>query len=135
MKREIKEKLPQWYKDLSGKDVIITGDIDSLMGYYFLKQKFGCNIRGFYDFKATYFTSDNRRNLFGIDLDSLKNKTFGNHLTHFYKNSNAINLNNILKLKYYQKYPLSTTILILSLYDFDIESFTDEQLKVLLFCF
>lgn len=134
MKKEIIEKLPQWHKEInSDNGVILTGDIDSLIGYYYLHKKFGCHVEGFYNFKEVYFNTNNRNNLIGIDMDTIpESRVFGNHLTYFYKNENAINLNNIFNLKYYQKYPFSTTLLILSLYDFDLENFTDEQLKILL---
>lgn len=135
MKQAIKERLPSWYRDLSNHAAILTGDIDSLMGYHFIRKLFGCNIAGFFTFKQYYESKEievNNKLLFGIDLSILQGKTFDNHLTHFHKNDYAINLNNQYCNKYYQKFPFSTTLLILSLYDFDLESFTDEQLKILL---
>lgn len=133
MKKELKGKLPNWYKDIDGTDIILTGDIDSLMGYYLLKRKFNVEVGGFYDFNRIYRVNDDFENCIGIDMDTVSGYTIGNHITHFYKNKDAINLNNYCKIdKYYKKYSLSTAILICSLYDFDLESMTDEQLKILL---
>lgn len=136
MNKDIKQNLPEWYKNLNKYSAILTGDSDSLMGYHFIKSKFpDIKVVGFFTFKSYYETKEikfDRKQLFGIDLDILQGKTFGNHLTHFYKNKDAINLNNQYCNKYYKKFPFSTTLLILSLYDFDLESFTDEQLKILL---
>lgn len=133
MNIEIRDKLSPWYKNLDGKNSILTGDFDSLFGHHLIKKKFDIDVKGFYNFKSIYFTDGDRKNTFGIDMDTMGGKTFGNHLTHFYKNTNAINLNNYVgNIKYYQKYPFSTVMLILSLYDFDMESMTDEQLKIIL---
>ena len=133
MNNEIRKRLPQFYKNLNGKTAIITNDIDSLMSFYFLKQKFDTiYINGFYNFNALYLSIPSQKDMFGIDLDSLELPTFSNHITHFYRNDSAVNLNNIFDIKYHQKFPLSTTMLILSLYDFDLESFSDEQLKIIL---
>lgn len=133
MKQEIREKLPTWYNDLNGQEAILTNDFDSLMGYNLIKKVFpDIQVRGFYDFNSYYRTNNKCNKTFGIDLDTLQGRCFGNHITHFYKNPDAINLNNIFKIKYYQKYPLSTAMLICSLYNIDIEKWTDEQLKVLL---
>lgn len=132
MKQEIKDKLPQWYNDLNELDAVITNDIDSLLGYYFIKKKFpNVGVKGFYNFNE-YYNTGSKKKAFGVDLDVIRGRTFGNHITHFYKNPDAINLNNLYNIKYYQKYPLNTVLLILSLYDFDLESFTDEQLKIIL---
>ncbi len=133
MQKELKERLPQWYEEIGNTDkIILTNDADALLSYYYLNKKFGCNAGGFYTFNGIYFCTDDRQNLIGVDADFMQGRTFGNHLTLFHKNKNAVNLNNIYKLKYYQKYPFSTVLLILSLYDFDLQSFTDEQLKVIL---
>lgn len=133
MKSVFKNKLPKWYKNINLNDkIVITNDIDALLSHHFLHKKFKCEIGGFYDFNNLYFTDCKDKNFIGVDLDCLKGRTFGNHFTYFYKNEDAINLNNCYKLKYHQKYPLNTVLLILSLYDFDIETMTDEQLAILL---
>ena len=129
---EITARLPQWYSNLDNKSAIITGDIDSLMGYYMLRQRFDIYINGFYDFNALYLADTNEKDMFGVDLDSLHIPSFGNHITHFHKNYNAVNLNNIFDIKYHQKFPFSTTLLVLALYGFGLESFSDEQLKIVL---
>ncbi len=133
MKREIKEKLPQWYNEINPKrdKLMLTNDIDSLFGCWLLKQLFGIEIKSFYDFRSIYFADGIRKGFIGVDLDSCQGRTFGNHIT-YYKNPEAINLNNIFDIKYYQKYPFNTVILISWLYNIDIKKWTDEQLQVLL---
>lgn len=134
MKLEIKEKLPSWYQDINSDDtIILTDDIDALLSYYFLNKKFNVEVAGFYNFKSIYFNNKRNKSMIGVDMETIKGRIFGNHLTNFYKNEDAINLNNYCNVdKYYKKYSLSTTILICSLYDIDLESMTDEQLKILL---
>ncbi len=134
MNIKIRERLPDWYLKINPeKDkLMLTNDIDSLMGCSILRQLFDMEIKSFYDFKSIYFADGiERKGFIGIDLDTCKGRTFGNHLT-YYPNANAINLNNVFNLKYYQKYPFSTTMLICWLYNIDIEKWTDEQLQVLL---
>ncbi len=108
MNIKIRERLPDWYLKINPeKDkLMLTNDIDSLMGCSILRQLFDMEIKSFYDFKSIYFA------------DGIERK--------------AINLNNIFDIKYYQKYPFNTVILISWLYNIDIEKWTDEQLQVLL---
>lgn len=132
MKQELREKLPTWYKDLEDCKLVLTNDLDSLLGCYLLNKYFGCEIKSFYDFNSIYFAKDTeKKNFIGVDLDTIKGKTIGNHMV-WYKNEDSINLNNHINVKYYKKYPFNTVMLILSLYDIDITQWTDEQLKVLL---
>lgn len=135
MEDKTKEMLPDWYKNLNEYNAIITNDIDSLLSYYLIKKVFpDVKISGFYNFTSYYHvTNSSEKKLFGIDMDTIKGRTFGNHITYFHKNEDAINLNNIYNIeKYHAKYPLSTALLIFSLYNFNLEDFTDEQLQVLL---
>ncbi|MDI9475566.1 MAG: hypothetical protein QM295_01875 [Bacillota bacterium] len=132
-----KGRLPNWYEDLYNYDVVITNDIDSLMSFYFIQKQFLFpQIAGFYNFNFYYHATDiktDKKKLFGVDMDLIKGRTFGNHITYFFKNKDAINLNNTYNIeKYHEKYPFSTTMLILAIYDFDLEKFTDEQLKFIL---
>ena len=132
MRQDIKNKLPEWYKDLEGSKLLLTDDIDSLLSCCILHKLFGCEVKGYYDFNSIYFSSDTEINNFvGVDLDTMGGRTFGNHMV-WYKNEYSINLNNHINTRYYKKYPFSTVMLICSLYDIDIEKWTDEQLKVLL---
>ena len=134
MRQYIKDKLPEWYKNLDeDTKLLLTNDIDSLLSCYFLNKYFNCQIKGFYNFKELYFAKDTKiENFVGVDLDTVgSGRSFGNHLS-WYTNQDAINLNNLYNEKYYKKYPFSTVMLILSLYDINIEKWTDEQLKVLL---
>ena len=85
MEDKTKEMLPDWYKNLNEYNAIITNDIDSLLSYYLIKKVFpDVKISGFYNFKSYYHTANsNNKKLFGIDMDTIKGKTFGNHITYF----------------------------------------------------
>ena len=133
MNLKIKERLPDWYKNIDNTrdKLILTNDIDSLLSCSLLKQLFGVEIKSFYNFKALYFADCKRKGFIGVDLDSCRGRIFGNHIT-YYKNPDAINLNNVFDISYYQKYPFNTVMLICFLYDIDIKKWTDEQLQVLL---
>ena len=128
----MREKLPQWYKKLDEETaLVLTNDIDSLASCYVLEQLFGCEIKGFYDFKRM-FLSEKPKRAVGVDLDLKRGNCFSNHKT-YYKNEKAINLNNVVDdQRYFMKYPFSTLILVLWLYEVDLGQFNDEQLRVIL---
>lgn len=135
MKKELKEKFPNWYEDLNQYELCLTDDIDSLLSCVFLQKMFWCGIKVFYSFDTLYKKSElmnEKLSLVGVDLDLSNGRCFGNHVTYI-KNPLAINLNNVnLDKRYFKKYPCSTILLILSIYDFDISVFSEEQLMVLL---
>jgi hypothetical protein len=134
MKKEFKEKLPMWYKDITPFELCLTDDIDSLLSCTFLNEKFWSDIKMFYSFSKMYKQSNltEKIKIVGVDLDLSEGRCFGNHVTYV-ENPLSINLNNVISDKrYFRKYPCSTILLILSLYEYDIFALSDEQLRVLL---
>ena len=139
MKQNLKQKLPQWHHDLSNNKLILTDDIDSLLSCTILNKLFNCDIAAFYDFNSLYYNQKPLKlpDLIGVDMDAFGNlKCFGNHESYCYTNKNSVNLNNIFrnpdKYNYYDKYNLSTVLLIISVYNVNIEILTDEQLLALM---
>lgn len=123
-----------WYKDITQYELCLTDDIDSLLSCVFLKEKFWTDIRMFYTFSKMYKQVNlmEKIKMVGVDLDLTNGRCFGNHVTYI-ENPLSINLNNIVDDKrYFKKYPCSTILLILSLYEYDISTLSDEQLRVLL---
>jgi hypothetical protein len=133
----LKMKNRQWYKSLNTEEhkLILTDDIDSLLSCSILNNIFGLEIGGFFDWENLYLTEEHAwLDQIYIDCDLTKGKCFGNHFTVI-ENKEAINMNSIRNIKrnmYCRKYPFSTTLLILSLYEFDLSQFTEEQLKILI---
>jgi hypothetical protein len=123
----------EWYKEINKEKhkLILTDDIDSLVSCSILHNKFGVQIGGFYDFKNLYYDKDLffMEDIF-VDADTTNGKCFGNHFP-INRNKQAINLTHRAE-PYYKKYPFSTAILLLYLYDYDFNDFTDNQIRNLL---
>lgn len=149
LKEEIKNKLPQWYKDESKYGLILTDDIDSLMGTAILKSKKNWDIEQVMLFKANKNDDVSKDYLgvvenatheaIGVDFAMVNGKCFDNHLTKFNStdvhNTESINLNHIYNINrnnYTSKYNLSTVLLLWSLYDLPKEDLSDELMMVLL---
>ena len=151
MKETYKNKLPKWYDDCKQYDLILTDDIDSLLGCSILNHFKGWNIEQAMLFKANISTcngvlkdylgvTDNATNeAIGVDFAMVNGKCFDNHLTLFdYQdkpNPESININNICNIHrgiYGQKYALSTVLLLWSLYDLPKENLSDELMMILL---
>ncbi|MED4374313.1 hypothetical protein P9274_01015 [Schinkia azotoformans] len=145
MKQNLKERLPQWYKEITNEHkLILTNDLDSYFSCLILRKLFGCDIAMFYDFNSIYYNEKiNHDKLIGVDLaiEDERIKTFCNHVTRIHKddkvNPLSINLNNINGIhrdNYYDKYAGSTLLMILSLFDNgDIfKNLTDEQKQILI---
>ena len=54
MKKELKQRIPMWYEDITQYELCLTDDIDSLLSCVFLKEKFWTDIRMFYTFSKMY---------------------------------------------------------------------------------
>ncbi len=147
MKEFYKDKFPQWYKDNSDYGLILTDDIDSLLGCSILKAVKGWNIEQIMLFKANkakdmdYLGTINNitKEAVGVDFAMVNGKCFDNHLTLFNSgtkpNSESINPNNALEVNrgiYSKKYALSTVLLLWSLYDLPKENLSEELMMVLL---
>ncbi len=124
------EILPQWYKDSTKKDLILSNDIDSLLSVKLLEQvNPEWKLKYFYDFDGGLFYTGEKKgkttDTVGVDiaLDYKDLKTFDNHVTSDNGkniNPNSINLNNVYEItsmNYSQKYCCSTVLLIYSLYN------------------
>lgn len=149
MKERYKDKLSQWYKEEKQYDLILTDDIDSLLGCAILSHYKGWNIEQIMLFKANkneeilkdYLgVTDNATNeAIGVDFAMVNGKCFDNHLTLFdfqdKPNPESININNVCDIHrgiYSKKYALSTVLLLWSLYDLPKENLSDELMMVLL---
>jgi hypothetical protein len=114
----------------------LSDDLDSLLSCYFLTKYRDWNVKYFYDFSNIYKEINviNEKNCIGIDMDILKGKCFSNHVVDN-ENENCINLNryfNIHRWNYTKKYGGSTLLMVLSILDIDINTFTEEQQEILL---
>ncbi|MEC1720604.1 hypothetical protein [Schinkia azotoformans] len=145
MKQNLKERLPQWYKEITNEHkLILTNDLDSYFSCLILRKLFGCDIAMFYDFNSIYFNEKiNSDKLIGVDLaiEDERIKTFCNHVTRIHKddkvNPLSININNINGIhrdNYFTKYAGSTLLMILSLFNNGdtFKNLTQEQMKILM---
>ena len=140
MKKELREKFPNWYQNMGNKVLILTNDLDSYFSCLVLRYLFGCEIAYFYDFSTLYYNRKHERNnIVGVDLAIEECfQTFCNHIVKIHQddkvNPLSININiaeNIHRGKfiryngkfnefdgnYLSKYAGSTLLMILSLYD------------------
>ena len=135
MKAEYLNLIPDWYKDTKKYDLILSDDIDSLLGCAILKHIKGWNIEYAMLFKADKennfdymgITSNATNEAVGVDLALQHGKCFDNHLSRLSKsdhlNKECINLNiikDVTKENYFKKYNLSTVLLLWGLYDLPI---------------
>lgn len=130
-----------WYKKLdSTYNLMGSDDIDSHFSTVLLRNWFGCKMDLFNSFSTIYHREsidiDSIRpdTLVGIDVDLTKNKCFGNHITYL-QNPEVISLNKGIPYgcqEYFTKFAGSTLITILSIYNYDLSDFTEEQLEVLI---
>ena len=150
LKDELKQRIPQWYKDTENKyGLILTDDIDSLLGCAILKAKMNWDIEQVMLFNAKknseisvdwHGVADNATHeAIGVDFARVNGKCFDNHVTLFNSddtyNNEAINLNHICGINrniYGQKYNSSTALLLWSLYDLPKENLPDELMMLLL---
>lgn len=150
LKDELKQKLPQWYKDTKNKySLILTDDLDSLFSCAILKAKMDWDIEQVMLFNAKqnseisvdwHGVAENATHeAIGVDFAKVNGKTFDNHVCLFNSddtyNNEAINLNHIYEVSrnsYTKKFNLSTTLLLWSLYDLPKENLPDELMMLLL---
>lgn len=150
LKDQLKQQLPQWYKDRENKySLILTDDIDSLLSCAILKAKMNWDIEQVMLFNAKHNSeisidwhgvADNATHeAIGVDFAKVNGKCFDNHLCMFNSddtyNNEAINLNHIYGINrnsYTKKFNLSTTLLLWSLYDLPKENLPEELMMLLL---
>lgn len=134
MQTEYLLKVPKWYKE-KVQELILTDDIDSLLGCSVIKTKRKACISAFYDFCTMHYTEmykwtvDNNLNneLIGVDCGLTHGKTYDNHVQKIASqdrvNEESINFNvidNINCDNYFNKYCGSTALMLWSLYDLEL---------------
>lgn len=140
MQKQLKEKLPTFYNEKDIYTTILTNDMDALLCSATCKAINNWDVNYFYNFKGLYvFDQSNRKEYVGLDLALTQGKTIDNHLmTYNYAtihNPQAINLNytkGINNHSYYKKFPLSTFLLLVSLYDIPLNYKDESLIKFLL---
>lgn len=138
MKKDFKEKFPQWVFEDNDFTVCMSDDIDSLVGATILKQVKGWEVEHFYDFNNFYSTNKkDPRKAVGVDIALVEGKTFDNHVTMLSSNSkpniqsaNPNVIERISRDNYTNKFAMSTALLLWSLYDLPLPS--TEQGKLML---
>ena len=141
MKKQLKDKLPQWIFEKNTYAMEMQNDWDSLLSTCLLKHLNGWDINYFYNFKERYILDNtNDKEKVGVDLALRTGKTVCNHVmlqNHLtVKNHEAVNLNSILGIhngQYYKKFPLSTFMLLISIFDFEL-NYDDECLIKFILC-
>ena len=149
---ETKDKFPQWCEDIeTNYELLLSDDIDSFMCYVLQKELFNRECRYFIDVnykkingvgeQMLYSTSDNIdwNNIIGLDIALENNvKCWDNHITRYSINDeynrNSANMNvisNVCSYNYKSKFVVSSFITMLSYYNIDISTWSNEQLSVL----
>ena len=134
MERQLLQKLPQWYRNISPQNhyLVLTNDMDSYYSCRILSRCTNIDIGGFYSFNGGLYldlANTKDKEPIYVDLSVTKGKTLDNHYT-FICNPEAINPN-VIKRPYYRKYNGGTLPLVSVLYD-DFNSYTEYQWMTLL---
>ncbi|MCB2354472.1 hypothetical protein [Clostridium estertheticum] len=145
MNKKYLDKLPEWYKDITNSyGLSLTDDIDSLLSAVILQNMFDVKINSFYTFKELYKVDNQleaNKETIAIDADVTSGKGFGNHVVRPLESSKVnpdiINLNAIFpvyanSLQYHKKAATSTLLTVMSLYNCNIECFSEEAKMLLL---
>lgn len=135
MQKQLKTKLPTFYNEKDIYTTILTNDMDALLCSAACKAINNWDVNYFYNFEGLYvLDADNKKERVGLDLALTRGKTIDNHLMTYNHNTihnpQAINLNytkGIVNDSYYKKFPLSTFLLLVSLYDISL-NYKDESL-------
>lgn len=146
MKEFYLEKMPQWYRDFTKYDVVLSDDIDGLVSTSVLKFSKNWDAKYFYDFENIYVSSDTyfkenksaARVWADVAFVLQNEKSFDNHVSRKYssdwKNELCINpnlLSDISTNNYYDKYCGSTALLVWSIYNLPLPE-TEEGKMLLL---
>lgn len=122
------KKSPQWYKTQKQGQIMICEDADAVTGGSIYSSLTGFKINQFFNFVARYVKDlSNDNELIGFDVPLIKGKTIDNHMQRYTPfsfigtNRDSINPNKHLDAsgtRYYSnKYAMSSTILLYSLFD------------------
>lgn len=140
MKKEYKDKFPEWCNDTTTKySLCLTDDLDSLFSCILLNKIKGYEIEWFYRFDSLGSIQGANKKAIGVDADLVKGKCWGNHVTLLSSKdtvnkscANINNIDNISRENYYYKYCGSTLLTIMSYYNIDISTLSEEAKMVLL---
>lgn len=141
MKKKLKDLFPAWCGEFEqGQNtLILTDDLDSLVGCAIEKFVKGNEINYFYNFNKLHVADrEDSRKAIGIDLALHKGKSWCNHVVRInkddYVNPQTANINALLKVhsgNYTKKYAMSTALLMWSYYGLPLPE-TDEGKMILL---
>ena len=136
-KQFVEKNFGDWYKHLDHTySLMLSDDIDSWLTSKIIERDFGCKLDLFNSFSSLYFKEGvdiydlKRDKIIAIDIDISKNRCFSNHVTYI-NNPECINLNKGIS-SYYGKFAGSTLLTVLSLYNYDLSDFTEQQLEILI---
>lgn len=140
MREQNRKEFPKWCGDNEKDyDLILSDDLDSLLSCIILGKIKGYEINQFYDFNNLYQLKETGNETIGIDLDLVKGKGWGNHVTkispHDSYNREMANLNlteNINRMNYTNKYNSNTLLTIMSYYSIPISKLSEEGKAILL---
>lgn len=141
-----KKRFPSWCETKEYDTILITNDFDSHFSAKLLQLESIVDVGYFFDNKNIYRSVDTPKDfkLVAVDCDlsggQLGQRCWGNHVTMISRddtvNELSANLNNVYginaKGNYTNKFAGSTAIQIMSYYNFDISTLSDEAKKVLL---
>lgn len=135
MDKQLLNKFPTWYKDLTPQKhyLVLSNDCDSYYSCVVLKNVFGLEIGGFYSLDEGLYLIPEKvqgKEPVFVDLSVTRCKTFDNHFT-FINNPESINPN-IMTDIYYKKYNGSTLAVVCSLFERDISKYSIKPLTTLL---
>lgn len=149
MIESLKKQFPSWVKGIKENPLILSDDIDSLMSYIFLRDRFNCKVRYYYDVNGENWTHKlykqkgydygfDTKKAICVDLALEGYRCWDNHVIKVRDTDNtnklSANLNvidNIYLDNYTDKWCVSTYITILSYYNIDISKWNREQLAIL----
>lgn len=142
MQQKLKKRFPEWCFDFTqGQNALmLTDDLDSLVGCSIEKYVKGNDINYFYNFNKLFVADkSDKRKAIGIDLALHKGKSWCNHVVRInkddYVNPQTANINvinNIHSGNYFDKYAMSTALLMWSFYDLPLPK--TKEGKMLLLC-
>ncbi|MBS3679944.1 hypothetical protein KGF86_06945 [Ornithinibacillus massiliensis] len=139
MDKELKDKFPTWCFEHNPLAVTLTDDIDSLIGCMVEQKAKGNKINYFYTFESVYIMDKNvRKPTLGIDLAFTNGRCWDNHVTRLNQgnkvNKQSANINSILNISgdnYFDKYCMSTAIMMWSFYDLPLPASREGKMILL----
>lgn len=141
MRKKLKERFPKWcFDNKQGQNtLVLTDDLDSLLGCSIENYVKGNEINYFYDFNKLYVADKtDKRKAIGIDLALHKGKSWCNHVVRIneddYVNPQTANINALLKIhskNYTMKYALSTALMMWSFYDLPLPKTKEGKMLLL----